>query len=121
MFDSKLGKLFQKDLASQIVETINAEGPVPYKELAQIRTALGEMMSSKQSVGPTDIGSRKASQLYKAITLDMKEMASNVGDEAILAWETANDFYNAGSTTIDDVINPLMTAIDLLIILPFSS
>jgi len=110
MFDSKLGKLFQKDLASQIVETINAEGPVPYKELAQIRTALGEMMSSKQSVGPTDIGSRKASQLYKAITLDMKEMASNVGDEAILAWETANDFYNAGSTTIDDVINPLMTA-----------
>jgi|TARA_R110000822_G_scaffold149247_1_gene288316 hypothetical protein len=110
MFESKLGKLFQKDLAGQIVETIDADGAVRYSELAQIRTALGEMMSSQQGVGPSDIGTRKAGQLYEAITLDMKEMASKAGDEAILAWDTANDFYRAGSTTIDDVINPLMTA-----------
>jgi len=110
MFSSDLGKLFQKDLAGDIVSTIDSEGPIPYSELAKIRSSLGEIIGSKAQVGPGDIGLGQAKKLYEAITLDMQEMAKRQGDEAIAAWQAANDFYRVGSKTIDEVIYPTMTA-----------
>lgn len=110
MFASGLGKLFQKDLAGNIVSTIDAEGPIPYSELAKIRSALGEIIGSKNLVGPGDIGLGQAKKLYEAITKDMQEMAKSQGDEAVAAWQAANDFYRVGSTTIDEVIYPTMTS-----------
>ena len=110
MFASDLGKLFQKDLAGDIVSTIDSEGPIPYSELAKIRSSLGETIGSKAQVGPGDIGLGQAKKLYEAITLDMQEMAKRQGDEAIAAWQAANDFYRVGSKTIDEVIYPTMTS-----------
>jgi len=109
MFASDLGKLFQKDLAGKIVQTIDSEGPIPYSELAKIRSALGKTIGEKSQVGPGDIGLGEAKKLYEAITLDMQEMAKRQGDEALDAWASANDFYRVGKKTIDEVIYPTMT------------
>ncbi len=109
MFASDLGKLFQKDLAANIVKTIDSEGPIPYSELAKIRSALGKTIGEKSQVGPGDIGLAEAKKLYEAITLDMQEMAKRQGDEALAAWEAANDFYRVGKKTTDEVIYPTMT------------
>jgi hypothetical protein len=109
-FSSRLGKLFQSDRATKIVEILEEDGPIPYRELVNIRTALGKIIGKKATVGPGDIDTGQAEQLYAAITRDMEEMAKGQGDEAFEAWQAANDFYRAGKKTINEVIYPTMTS-----------
>jgi hypothetical protein len=104
-----LGELFEPQLARKIIGALEDGGPVSYASLAQIRSTLGEQIGARESVGPGNIGLGQAKKLYEAITLDMQELAKSQGDEAYAAWTAANDFYRAGSKTIDEVITPTMT------------
>lgn len=108
-FSSKLGQLFQSDRAAKIVNILAEDGPVPYAELAKIRSALGKIIGNKSKVAPGDIDVGEAKQLYSAITRDMEEAAKSQGDEAFEAWQAANEFYKTGSKTINEVIYPTMT------------
>lgn len=105
----ELGKLFEPQLARKILGALEEGGPVSYASLAQIRSTLGEQIGARESVGPGNIGLGQAKKLYEAITLDMQELARSQGDEAYAAWTAANEFYRAGSRTIDEVIKPTMT------------
>ena len=105
-----LGELFEPNLARRIIDTMEAGGATTsYASLAQIRSEIGAQIAAKETVGPGNIGLGNAKKLYSAITEDMKALAQAQGDDAMAAWEAANDFYRVGQRTIDDVIVPTMT------------
>lgn len=90
------------------VEEDAINGAIPYKGLAELRTAVGDMLGDTQLV--TDIPRAQLKQLYGALTEDIKQSAAAAGPDALKAYARANNYYKAAIKRIDDVLQPIVDA-----------
>lgn len=86
----------------------NLDQPLTWKEIKELRTAIGKMISDrKTSKSLEGVAQSDLKTLYGALTDDLFEASKLFGDDALEAARKANDYYRAGATVIDDIIDPL--------------
>lgn len=104
-----LAKIFNRGTLTD-VSNLNIN-QLSYKDLKNLRTRIGKEAFSNQ---PSTLGVNQADlkQLYTALSDDMGLAAKEIGGDAFDAWKAASQFYDEGTTLIDDVINPIIKAAD---------
>lgn len=86
----------------------NLDQPLTWKEIKELRTAIGKMITDrKTSKSLEGVAQSDLKTLYGALTDDLFEASKLFGDDALEAARKANDYYRAGATVIDDIIDPL--------------
>lgn len=63
---------------------------INFNQLKEARTAIGRIANDPQVDG---VLKDRAQGLYGALTADMGETAANAGDEALVAWRKANNYF----------------------------
>lgn len=102
--DPDIAKLLKSPMLSDLAE---AQGDdIAYSTLKQLRTMIGNKIDDGDTIG--DLAQRDLKRIYAALTEDMFEGAASFGPEALKAATDANDFYKAGASIIDDIIEPNM-------------
>lgn len=102
--DPGFAKLLKSPLLADLAE---AQGDdIAYSTLSQVRTMIGNHIDDGTTIG--DLAQRDLKRIYAALTEDMFEGAASFGPEALKAATDANDFYKAGASIIDDIIDPNM-------------
>jgi len=102
--DPDIAKLLKSPMLSDLAE---AQGDdIAYSTLKQLRTMIGNKIDDGDTIG--DLAQRDLKRIYAALTEDMFEGAASFGPEALKAATNANDFYKAGASIIDDIIEPNM-------------
>ena len=102
--DPGFAKLLKSPLLADLAE---AQGDdIAYSTLSQVRSMIGNHIDDGTTIG--DLAQRDLKRIYAALTEDMFEGAASFGPEALKAATDANDFYKAGASIIDDIIDPNM-------------
>lgn len=102
--DPDIAKLLKSPMLSDLAE---AQGDdIAYSTLKQLRTMIGNKIDDGDTIG--DLAQRDLKRIYASLTEDMFEGAASFGPEALKAATDANDFYKAGATIIDEIIEPHM-------------
>lgn len=83
-----------------------AKGPVAYDAMRQLRTAIGEKLTSFDLV--SDISRADLKRLYGALSEDLASASSAAGPKAQAAMKRADSYYKAGISRIDNVLEPLI-------------
>ena len=96
----ELNKLLTSPTARNIAEAMPDE--VPYETLKQIRSAVGDRLSSGSLTDDIPTGDLK--RLYGAIT---KDMEAAVGPDGLEAFRQANAFWKNGMNEIDKILGPI--------------
>ena len=82
------------------------QGPISYDAMRQIRTAIGEKLTSFDLVGDIPRGDLK--RLYGALSEDLANAAAVAGPKAQAAMKRADQYYKAGISRVDNVLEPLV-------------
>lgn len=83
-----------KDVASSMVDN-----KLPYEAVKKLRTLVGDQLSDFSL--SSDVPRSKWQALYGALSGDLKSAAQAQGDDAMQAWNRANNYYRAGQNRID--------------------
>lgn len=84
----------------------NNGGSLPYSALAAERSRIGRALGSPTLL--SDIPRAQLKQVYGGLTADMRGAAQDQGDAALKAFDRANNYYKAGTTRIDTMLDPLV-------------
>lgn len=114
-FLAEYGEKFSQDALKDLTQNPkllklaeNLDQPLTWKEIKELRTAIGKMISDrKTSKSLEGVPQSDLKTLYGALTDDLFEASKLFGDDALEAARKANDYYRAGATVIDDIIDPL--------------
>lgn len=114
-FLAEYGEKFSQDALKDLTQNPkllklaeNLDQPLTWKEIKELRTAIGKMISDrKTSKSLEGVAQSDLKTLYGALTDDLFEASKLFGDDALEAARKANDYYRAGATVIDDIIDPL--------------
>lgn len=114
-FLAEYGEKFSQDALKDLTQnpkllklSENLDQPLTWKEIKELRTAIGKMISDrKTSKSLEGVAQSDLKTLYGALTDDLFEASKLFGDDALEAARKANDYYRAGATVIDDIIDPL--------------
>jgi hypothetical protein len=114
-FLAEYGEKFSQDALKDLTQnpkllklSENLDQPLTWKEIKELRTAIGKMISDrKTSKSLEGVPQSDLKTLYGALTDDLFEASKLFGDDALEAARKANDYYRAGATVIDDIIDPL--------------
>lgn len=90
------------DLIADIGET----GALPFEALKRLRSMVGERIANTSLIDSVSKGEWK--QLYGALSEDIKAAASAAGPDARKAFDRAGAFWKAGTTRVDDILQPLI-------------
>lgn len=102
--DPDIAKLLKSPMLTDLAE---AQGDdIAYSTLKQLRTMIGNKIDDGDTIG--DLAQADLKRIYAALTEDMFEGAASFGDDALRAATDANDFYKAGASIIDEIIEPNM-------------
>lgn len=114
-FLAEYGEKFSQDALKDLTQNSkllklaeNLDQPLTWKEIKELRTAIGKMITDrKTSKSLEGVAQSDLKTLYGALTDDLFEASKLYGDEALQAATKANDYYRAGATVIDDIIDPI--------------
>mgnify|MGYP003117690850 CR=1 FL=1 len=83
---------------------------VDYRTLKELRTRFGESLKNPAGEISRTIGQQNVNKIYKALTQDMKAAAAAKGDNALKAWQTANDYTSKKMDIMDDTLKDIFKA-----------
>lgn len=85
---------------------------VDYQTLKTLRTRFGENVKNPAGEISKTIGETNVDRIYKALTQDMKAAASAKGDNALKAWQKANDYTKKKMDIVDNTLKDIFKAED---------
>lgn len=91
--------LIDRNQAMNDVASSMVDNRLPYEAVKKLRTLVGDQLSDFSLT--SDVPRSKWKALYASLSSDLKDAASQQGDDAVQAWQRANNYYNAGSNRID--------------------
>ena len=80
--------------------------------LKTLRTRFGENVKNPAGEISKTIGETNVDRIYKALTQDMKAAASAKGDNALKAWQKANDYTKKKMDIVDNTLKDIFKAED---------
>jgi len=104
--DEKIEAMFKA-----LQENMADKNVLPYSQLKQIRTAIGDKISNYNMVEGFDRAFYK--RLYGALSQDIESGVKLVGNDAYKALTKANNFHRENVTLIDDFLQPLIDKVNL--------
>lgn len=85
---------------------------VDYQTLKTLRTRFGENVKNPAGEISKTIGETNVDRIYKALTQDMKAAAAAKGDNALKAWQKANDYTKKKMDIVNDTLKDIFKAQD---------
>ena len=85
---------------------------VDYRTLKELRTRFGESIKNPAGEITKTIGQQNVNKIYKALTQDMKAAAAAKGDNALKAWQKANDYTKKKMDIVDNTLKDIFKAQD---------
>ena len=83
---------------------------VDYQTLKTLRTRFGENVRNPAGEISKTIGETNVDRIYKALTQDMKAAAAAKGDNALKAWQKANDYTKKKMDIVDETLKDIFKA-----------
>jgi hypothetical protein len=106
---SVFNDILGKTRINQVTQTRETVNDIAYKDLASLRSSIGEMLGSKDLI--SDVPRAQLKKLYAALSEDIKAVASSHG--ALPLYNRANRFTSAGHDRLDDFIERVAGKVDL--------
>lgn len=91
-------------LRTEILDNID-EGSLNFERLKEIRSLIGNKISSKSLLDDFSQGELK--RIYGALSKDLTEIARGAGPEAFKSMAAANRFYKFGANKIENVLDKI--------------
>tara|TARA_Y100001937_G_scaffold128506_1_gene205538 strand:- start:83 stop:2248 length:2166 start_codon:yes stop_codon:yes gene_type:complete len=91
-------------LRTEILDNID-EGSLSFERLKEIRSLIGNKISSKSLLDDFSQGELK--RIYGALSEDLQSIAKGAGPEAFKAMAAANRFYKFGANKIENVLDKI--------------
>lgn len=102
-------KLLQTPLSRNLLEALKSDAPagqLPWGDVKNIRTRIGEMLSDPNL--PADTSTTELKRLYSGLSSDMQNTAAQAGPQAQQAFTAASEATKQGHDFIDNVLRPLI-------------
>lgn len=93
---------------NRITEAFTADavdGQIPYRALKELRSTIGRMLSDSELISEAPRSQLK--QVYAALSDDMTQAAAAQGDDALRAFDRANNYYRSGLSRIENQLQRL--------------
>lgn len=105
----KLRSLFTDPLLLSFKETLDEvpSGKIKYNSLRNLRTTVGNKLNSFNLDGDQRAA---LNQLYGNLSEDMRNAAASKGDQALQAFERANQFYRSGRERIEGSLEKIINS-----------
>jgi len=105
--------LLRNPTLQNIAESLDADlavGQLSYNAIRQLRTRVGEKISNPSLFD--DVSKRELQGLYGALSDDLRAAAVNQGQDAVRAFDRANNYYRAASRRLEDGLKPIVSKIE---------
>jgi hypothetical protein len=84
------------------------EGKIPYQAIKKYRSLIGASIGDKFKIGDADRQLLK--NVYATLSDDMKTAFATKGDDALLSFNKANEFYKAGAEKIESQLSKVINS-----------
>lgn len=90
------------------LEEMLAGAPVPFKEVSELRSAIGRKLADVSGMLQADIPRAELKNVYAALSKDLEASIGKHDPSALAAFKKANTEYARGFKEIEDVLQPLI-------------
>lgn len=98
----RFGSILDNPKLAQVKHALDEGATLQYDEVRKLRSQLGSMLSNPSLVA--DIPRGEVKRVYGALSEDIRDLASNSGQEAAKAFNRANAYTRSGHERIDDYL-----------------
>jgi len=109
--EGKIGQILDNPKLSQIKAVLDDVDSLDYRTLRDLRSAVGQKLGNKELI--TDIPRAELKQVYGALSEDIRQAASQQGDEALKAFNRANAFTRSGHNRLDDFVERITRNVEV--------